>query len=78
MAWMRLRTPESYIGRMALAMVVDRRQPRGRPKTQYMVWISVDLRETNLHDSQANNHDFWKKARKVTNYEQGSGKKKKN
>lgn len=40
-----------------------------------MDWISADLTETNLHDSQADNHEFWKKALKVADSEQGSGKK---
>lgn len=37
---------------MALVMVVDRSQSRGKPKT----WC-VDLREISLHDSQVCNHE---------------------
>lgn len=45
--------PESYIGGVALAMMVHRKQPRGRTQTRYTKQITEDLRETNLHDSQS-------------------------
>lgn len=36
-------------------------------KTRYMDQISEDLRETNMHNTQVYNHEFWKKSIKVTN-----------
>lgn len=40
-----------------------------------MDWISVDLREANLHDSLAYVHEFCMKAMKISNPEQGSSMK---
>lgn len=39
-----------------------------------MHWTSVELTETNFHDSLAYDQEFWKKAIKMANHEQGSGK----
>lgn len=40
-----------------------------------MYWMSADFREAKLHDSQVYNREFWKKAIKVIDPIQGSGKK---
>lgn len=52
---------------MALAVIMDGRDPKGRPKTLYMGWISADVKEISLHNSLVYNHVFWKKAISVTN-----------
>lgn len=44
---------ESYIGRMAVAMILD-----GRLKSWYMDWISVNLRKINLPNRLACDPEF--------------------
>lgn len=58
-------------------MTVDRGQPRGRPRTRYVGWISTDLQETNLHNSLAYDHEFWKKAIKSPTLNREVARKKK-